>query len=204
MRIDFIADVVCPWCWLGWIRLHKALALRPEVAAEVVWRTYQLRPDLPEEGVPRTPPTGDAAREQAATVALEAAADGVNLNYGAITRMPNTNAAHRLIRWAHGQGRQAQTVEALFAAYFTQGRDVGDPIVLSELAGAAGLDPMRVLDALSRDLDRDAVTAETASARREGVVSVPFIVFDGRLSVMGAQPPERLVRVIDTALRESA
>ncbi len=204
MRIEFIADVVCPWCWLGWRRLHTALAERPSLGVAVTWRAYQLRPDLPEEGVERRPPASEADRERAATVALEAAADGLMLNYAAITRTPNSNAAHRLIRWAHGQGRQDAAVEALFSAYFAQGHDIGDPIVLSEIAGAIGLDPMRVLDALSRDLDRTAVTAETTAALAEGVTSVPFMIVDGRLSVMGAQPAPRLVRVLDTAVQEAA
>lgn len=210
LRIDFIADVVCPWCWLGWRRLQKALALRPDVGATVLWRAYQLDPTLPEEGVDRASymaakfPDADRRRAMAEALAAEAAQDGAVLNNDRITRSPNTNGAHRLIRWAQGSGVGPAAIEATFNAYFTEGRDLGDPVVLSELGAAAGLDPVAVLDALSRDVDRETVAAESAFARSEGVTSVPFLIFDGRLSVMGAQPPDRLVRVIDTAIRERA
>ena len=210
LRIDYIADVVCPWCWLGWRRLGKTLALRSDVPTVVTWRAYQLDPTLPEEGVDRAAymaakfPDAERRRAMAEQLAAEAAQDGAVLNNDRIARAPNTNAAHRVIRWAQAAGRGPQAVEASFAAYFTEGRDLGDPTVLSELGAAAGLDPMHVLDALARDVDRETVAAEVAAARREGVTSVPFMIFDGRLSVMGAQPPDRLVRVVDTAVRERA
>jgi predicted DsbA family dithiol-disulfide isomerase len=210
LRIDFIADVVCPWCWLGWRRLNKALALRPEVESTVLWRAYQLDPGLPEEGVDRAAamaakfPDPERRRALGEALVAEAAKDGAVLNNDLITRSPNTNAAHRVIRWAQGFGRGPAAVEATFAAYFTAGRDLGDPMVLADIGAAAGLDPGFVLGRLAEDLDREAVAAEHQAAWREGVTSVPFMIFDGRLSVMGAQPPERLGRVIDTALRERA
>ena len=210
LRIDFIADVVCPWCWLGWRRLNKALALRPEVDATILWRAYQLDPALPEEGVDRAAymgakfPDADRRRAMGEALAAEAAQDGAVLNNDRITRSPNTNAAHRVIRWAQSQGRGPAAIEATFAAYFTEGRDIGDPIVLSEIGAAAGLDPTFVLGLLAQNVDRETVAAEHAAAYREGVSSVPFMIFDRRLSVMGAQPPERLARVIDTAAKERA
>lgn len=210
MRIDFIADVVCPWCWLGWLRLHKGLALRPEVRAEVLWRAYQLDPTLPEEGVDRAAymaqrfPDPEQRRAAGETLAAEAASDGVQLNSDRIARSPNTNAAHRVIRWAQGQGRQADAAAALFQAYFSDGRDIGDPTVLADCAAAAGLERMRVLDLLSREIDRDSVAAEHASAVEAGITGVPFVIFDGKAAVIGAQTPERYAMAVDKALAKAA
>ena len=166
MQIDFIADVVCPWCYLGWVRLEKALALRPDVKATIIWRPYQLDPSLPDEGVDRhaymAAKFPDAERRQAIGEALTAAAaeDGIVMNLADIPISPNTNAAHRLIRWAQAQGLQQPVLMAVLAAYFTQGRDIGDPLVLADIARQAGMDDVLVLKRLSEDTDKQAIARE--------------------------------------------
>jgi predicted DsbA family dithiol-disulfide isomerase len=210
MRIDFIADVVCPWCWLGWLRLHRALAMRPAVSAEVLWRAYQLDPTIPEEGLDRATymarkfPDPERLRAMGEMLAAEAVRDGATLNYDRIVRSPNTNAAHRVIRWAQGQGRQADAALALFSAYFAEGRDIGDPEVLADCAEAAGLDRTVVLGLLAQDADKASVAQEHAAAVEAGVTGVPFVVINGRLAVAGAQEPERFVLAIDKALKLAA
>ena len=126
MQIDFIADVVCPWCYLGWRRLEKALAMRPDLEATITWRPYQLDPTLPEEGVDRkayyAAKFPDPERREAGAKVLNAAAaeDGITWNLAEIPVSPNTNAAHRLIRWAQGEGLQGPVLEGVLAAYFTE------------------------------------------------------------------------------------
>lgn len=207
MHIDFIADVVCPWCWLGWVRLQKALALRPDVQADVFWRAYQLDPTIPEEGYDRAAymrtKFPDPARRAAMAEVLASAAaeDGLALNLDRIIRSPNTAGAHRVIRWAQGQGRGDAAIAAAFAAYFTEGRDLGAPDVLADIGEAAGLDRLLVLELLSEGVDVDAVRSEHEAASDGGVTGVPFIVFNGRIAVAGADSPERLATVIDKALQ---
>src|SRR3569623_398152 len=53
VRIDFVADVICPFCWVGWARLKRALKERPLIAPQIVWRAFQLDPTTPPEGVDR-------------------------------------------------------------------------------------------------------------------------------------------------------
>jgi predicted DsbA family dithiol-disulfide isomerase len=210
LHIDFIADVVCPWCYVGWRRLEKALAMRPDVTAEVVWRPYQLDPSIPEEGVDRraymaakfTDPERRAAMLEALTTA--AAEDGIEMKLADIPISPNTNAAHRLIRWSQGQGLQRQVLEAVLAAYFTQLRDIGDPVVLADIAQSCGMDRMMVLKLLTEDADKDAVAHEHAQAVRAGVTGVPFMVFGGKVAAVGAEAPERLVLAIDKALEATS
>jgi len=205
MQIDFIADVVCPWCYLGWRRLHKALALRPDLQATVTWRPYQLDPTLPEEGVDRkayyAAKFPDPERREAGAKVLNAAAveDGITWNLADIPVSPNTNAAHRLIRWAQGEGLQGAVIEGLLAAYFSELRDIGDPVVLADIGAAAGMDRLRLLQAFSEGVDKDTVAREHFQAYQAGVSGVPFMIFDGKLAVSGAEPPERLVKAIDKA-----
>src|SRR4051812_23924295 len=151
MIIDVVADVVCPWCYLGWRRLKSALALRPDVEAELVWRPYQLDPTLPEEGVDRKAYMAQKFKDPVKLKAVHAALveggaeEGIAFDFEAIEFSPNTSAAHRLIRWALTAGVQDPVVEALFKAYFTQGLDIGDPMVLADIAEAAGMERLLVL-----------------------------------------------------------
>ena len=206
LLIDLVADVVCPWCYLGWRRLRTAIALRPDVEPLIVWRPYQLDPALPEQGVDRRAYMAgkfkDPVKLKAAQTALVAAGaeDGIVFAFDAIALSPNTSAAHRLIRWGRGAGAQDAVVEGLFAAYFTQGRDIGDPRVLAEIGAAAGLDPLMVLDLLARGADEDLVAREHAMAVAGGITGVPFTIFGGKLAVIGAESPEALATAIDKAL----
>jgi predicted DsbA family dithiol-disulfide isomerase len=210
MQIDFIADVVCPWCYLGWRRLHKALAMRPDIQARVIWRPYQLDPTLPEEGVNRKAYMAakfpDAERRDAIGKILDdnAAEDGIVWDLKAIKVSPNTNAAHRLIRWAQTAGAQEPVLEAVLKAYFSDGKDIGDPVVLADIATAAGMDGLLVLKLLSEGADKDTITREHQMAHEAGVSGVPFMIFDGKIAISGAEPPERLVKALDKAVELAA
>jgi predicted DsbA family dithiol-disulfide isomerase len=210
LRIDYIADVVCPWCWLGWVRLRKAIDMRPDVRAAVAWRSYQLDPSIPETGVDRNAymtaryPDPERRAQMGERLREAAAEDGINLDLGRHARQPNTAAVHRVIRWAQAQGRGADAVDAAFEAYFKHGRDLGDPEVLADIGQAAGLDRLLVLELLSEGVDADAVRQEHEAAADAGVTGVPFIVFDGRLAMVGADTPERLVEAIDRTLARRA
>lgn len=204
--IDVVADVVCPWCYLGWRRLKSAVALRPALDAKLIWRPYQLDPTLPEEGVDRRRYMANKFKDPDKLKAVHAALveggaeEGVRFDFDAIEIAPNTNAAHRLIRWALTAGVQDEVVEALFKAYFTDGLDIGDPMVLGDIAEAAGMERLVVLQLLSEGADKDAVSREHAMAVQGGVTGVPFAIFAGKVAVVGAETPERIVQAIDQAL----
>lgn len=210
LLIDLVADVVCPWCYLGWRRVKSAVALRPDVEPLIVWRPYQLDPSLPEQGVDRKAYMAgkfkDPVKLKAVHTALvEAGAEeGIVFDFDAIALSPNTSAAHRLIRWAHGAGRQDAVVEGLFAAYFTDGRDIGDPQVLAQISAAAGLDPAMILQRLAEGVDKQAIAHEHAMAVQGGITGVPFAIFGGKLAVVGAESPENIAQAIDQALAAAA
>lgn len=134
ISVDIVADLVCPWCWLGKRNWDTAREAVPEIEVETVWRPYQLDPTLPREGKPyrdymKAKFAGeDAARWNAMREHLEQAAPGagIEFRFDAITRRPNTLDAHRLMRWARGQNVADAMAEGLFAAFFRDGRDIGD------------------------------------------------------------------------------
>ncbi|OYV32597.1 MAG: disulfide bond formation protein DsbA [Rhodospirillales bacterium 20-64-7] len=205
LTIDVISDVVCPWCYMGSRRLKAALAARPNVPVEVRWRPFQLDPTIPPEGLDRHEYMArkfgpDRIAEIHLRLETAGREVGIPFAFDAIRRSPNTLDAHRLIRWAQGTGRQTEIVEALFHAYFAEGRDIGERTLLAEIAGAHGLDPDLVRVLLQDGSDEASVREEIATAVRMGVSGVPFFLFGGRFGVPGAQAVEVLTAAIDKAL----
>ena len=197
LTIDVVSDVVCPWCYVGEKRLGLALADEQE-PVEIRWRPFQLDPTIPQGGLDRAEymerkfGKGGRLKEVHDRLTALGAEVGIPFAFDRIRRAPNTLDAHRLIRWAASTGRQAEAVDRLFRAYFTEGLDVGDPAVLVPIARECGLDPERVATLLGGDDDSDAVKAEIAQAQALGVSGVPFFIFAGRLAVSGAQDVEVL------------
>ncbi|MET0338021.1 MAG: DsbA family protein, partial [Caulobacter sp.] len=134
----------------------------------------------------------------------QAAECGVTMNFSIIDKAPNTNGAQRLIRWAGGAGVQAQAAQAVMAGYFTDGRDIGDPVVLADIAEQAGMDRLTVLKLLSEGADREIVAQEHQMAVRAGVNGVPFMIFGGKVAISGAESAENIARAIDKALELAA
>ena len=208
LAIDVFADPVCPWCWIGKRRLEAALAARPEVEAVIRWRPYQLDPAIPPEGLDRDEylesKFDDVARVRATLDQLTAIGrdEGIAFLFADITRAPNTLDAHRAIRWAAEEGPVAQgaLIERLFEAYFTEAEDISDLDVIGRAAEEAGLDWETLRDRLDSDEDVEDVREEIAQARAIGVEGVPCFIFENKLVVMGAHPPEVLVEAMDRAL----
>lgn len=207
LDIDVVSDVVCPWCYVGLKRLRAALAAIPDVATTVRWRPYQLDPSIPSTGVDRRDymvakfGSEERIRDIHARIVPLGSAEGIAFDFDAISVAPNTLDAHRLIRWAGSAGADVQNrlVETLFAFYFEQGKDVGNPAVLVEAAAAAGMDPAIAESLLPTDSDADAVRTEIETAGRMGVTGVPCFILGGRYAVMGAQDSATLAEAIRKA-----
>jgi predicted DsbA family dithiol-disulfide isomerase len=208
LELEVFSDFICPWCYIAHRRLAAARqALAGELALSVVWRPYELNPDMPEAGRDRkeyrTAKFGSwkrSAELDAGTVEA-GAPDGIEFRYDLMRRTPNTLAAHRLV-WSARGDRQDEVAERLFRAYFTQGRDIGDPAVLSAIAQEAGLPEAPAGSAA--DEATVAVRAEQARAASLGLTGVPFHLFGRRLGFSGAVPADELVRRLRLAARETA
>ncbi len=201
--VDVVSDVVCPWCFIGKRHLEAALAGVPDAAGAVVrWHPFELNPDLPAEGIDRRgyleAKFGGPARaaEIYARVREAGRSAGIDFDFDAIARQPNTRDAHRLVAWAQASGDAGALVERLFRAYFLEGRFVGDRDTLAALAADAGYDAAAARAWLASGQGEDAVAAAQSRLRTLGVTGVPFFVFGGTVGLSGAQPPEAMREAI--------
>jgi predicted DsbA family dithiol-disulfide isomerase len=210
LTVEVVSDVACPWCYLGKRRLERAIELVPEIRVSVHWRPYRLDPTIPPEGMDRT---DYVIRKFGSIEALDEAhkrmtdfgmAEGIDYHFERITRSANTINAHRLVRWAAAGGAEDAMVERLFAAYFSEGLDIGAIDILAALAGEVGLEANTVAKRLAGDEDREEVALEIEDAYRIGVTGVPCFIIDQKYAVMGAHPAEALARAITQAAGEKA
>ena len=203
IKLDILSDPICPWCFIGKTNLDRALEQRPDHPFAIEWHPFQLNPDMPPEGMDRRAYMEakfggrDGAVRAYAPVLQAAEKAGLTINFEGITRTPNTLDAHRLIHWAGLEGRQTAAVSALFRAYFVEGRDIGDTTTLADIAGAIGLDRATTERLLASDADADDIRARDAHARERGVTGVPTFVIANQHVVVGAQPTELWLQVID-------
>ena len=207
--VDVVSDVVCPWCYVGKRRLEAALALREGPPVAIHWRPFQLDGTIPAEGLDRvaymTRKFGSLDKIAGIHQRLTAigAQEGIAFDFAAIRRSPNTLDAHRLIRWADGLGRQGDVVEALFRAFFVEGRDIGDRTVLADIAAEQGLDRAAAAAMLVSGTDVEFVTREIEMAHQIGVQGVPFFIFAGKLAVSGAEAAEVLADALAQATQSA-
>lgn len=210
VKLDIMSDPICPWCYIGKANLDRALEQRPDHPFLITWHPFQLNPDMPACGMNRreyleTKFGGkDAAVKAYAPVVESAEKAGLKINLEAIEKTPNTLDAHRLIHWAGIEGRQIPVVDALFKAYFVEGRDIGDADVLADIADSRGMDASVVLRLLATEEDRREMVDRDAAARGMGVTSVPTFIVAGKHAVPGAQPTELWLQVLDDLAQGAA
>ena len=203
--IEVVYDLVCPWCYLGVRRLFRTMRRRPDLMFELSWRPFLLNPDMPRAGMARSDYIirkfggEERARRLYASITEIGAGEGVEFRFDRIRRIPSSVDAHRLVRWAALFGRSSDAADALFAAHFADGHDIGDHAVLRDIAAAIGLDPAGMVQFLRSDDDVDAVHADNLRAHRLGINGVPCFVVAGRHAIAGAQEPEVIERLFDVA-----
>ncbi len=211
LRIDFVSDVVCPWCAIGLASLEQALRqLAGEVAVDLHFQPFELDPTMPAEGadvaetLKRKYGMSDAQLvENQARIRDRGAELGFTFDFSARSRTWNTFDAHRLLHWAGVESpmHQLPLKRALLVANFSEGRDVSDHAVLAELAAGVGLDDARARDVLASGMFADEVRAAERFFQEAGIRSVPAVIIERRLLVSGGQPPEVFVQALRQAAR---
>lgn len=204
IKIDFVSDVSCPWCVIGLKSLEAALAnLAGKVDADINIQPFELNPQMSAEGENMAEhiarkygsSSGQLAQTQE-SIRARGAELGFEFRFGKRSRIYNTFDAHRLLHWAEGSGKQKSLQEALFTAYFTDGRDPSDHRVLQEVAAEAGLDPARARQILDSDEYAHEVRAREQHYLNQGIHAVPAVILNDRYLVQGGQPVEAFERAL--------
>ena len=208
MRIDFVSDVVCPWCAIGLAALEQALErIGDGVHAQIHFQPFELNPQMPPEGEP----TGEHLKkkyglsdaqlvENQERIRQRGAELGFTFAKGGRSRIVNTFDAHRLLHWAGIEGKQSELKHALLSACFTDDRDVSDHDTLATIVSSAGLPEEQARQILASDTYAADVRAAEQMFQRSGINAVPAIIINQRHLISGGQP----VEVFERALREVA
>ena len=213
-QIDVISDVVCPWCFIGKRNLEQALetwrAKHRDQEPMVRWHPFQLNPQLPASGVPRKQYLEnkfggpERAKEIYARVLAAGKRAGIDFAFDAIQVQPNTINAHRMLQFAAERGKQDEMAEVIFRRYFLEGADLSNTQTLADIAQQAGLNREEAAAYLASDANSELIKEQDRRARAIGVEGVPFFIFNQRLALSGAQPPEVIVEAMEKALEEVA
>jgi predicted DsbA family dithiol-disulfide isomerase len=192
LTLDVVSDFACPWCFIGSRRLTEALAGRED--AQVRYHPFLLNADTPAAGADLRDYLrdryGSEPEEMFARVESAARDAGIPLDFSKVRVMPNTLSAHILTAALESPVAQRAFVDAVFTAYFLEGRNISDAAVLTEIAAPHGLRPEQVTVLLANPGLRQRVRELAESMAAQGITGVPFFILNQKLALSGAQPLE--------------
>ena len=208
LSVDVISDVICPWCYIGKRRLEKAIAA-VDAQVKVRWHSFQLNPTMPKEGISRREyrikkfGSWERSMQLDANIVAVGKEEGIHFDFDRMERTPNTLDAHRLIWLADKDDCQDAVVEALFRAYFTEGRDISSRQTLNDVVAEAGLDRQRAEGVMNSEEGMEAIKEAGEQAQRLRVDSVPFFLINDEITLSGAQPPDVFLEAFNQAINSS-
>ena len=214
LKIDIVSDVVCPWCAIGYKKLSEAMAqMNDEVSFIVNWKPYELHPEIPAEGFDKKEYYKMKFGESSGTndrfnlISDEGKKVGIEFNFKKSKNLPNTFLAHRLLWLCRSKNIQNILAEALFYAYFTDGKDIGNQAELIDIASENGLNREEIRKFFKTNLGHDEVLREENRAREMNIFSVPTYIFNKKYLLVGGQEPDTFVaymkKVIEVEVKNS-
>ncbi len=206
LHVEVIADLVCPFCYLGKRRLDNAMEA-VQGPSDVSWFPYQLNPDMPNEGLSfdeyLTLRFGSPANIQPGLDQLvaEGREEDIEFRFDRIERVPNTLHVHQVMYLAEAEGKdQTALAEELMKAFFERGENIADEEILIELAGRHGLSPKDVARIIDDEAAKQVVLSREAQVRASGIGGVPGFLLNRRLLMIGAQDTDAMVNAFDRAM----
>ena len=194
LKIDIVSDVVCPWCAIGYKKLSKAMEdLNEEILFEVNWKPYELHPEIPTEGFNKEEyykikfRNSNSSKDRFNHITEEGKKAGLEFNFDKSKNLPNTFLAHRLLWFSRSKDMQDVIAEALFHAYFTEGRDIGSIHELISISTENGLQKSEIEDFLKTDIGSDEILREELRAKEMKIFSVPTYIFNKKYLLVGGQ-----------------
>ncbi len=206
LQVDVIADLICPWCYLGKRRLDDALSA-VQGPSHVSWYPFQINPAMPLSGMALDEYLekrfGNVEKLQSALddLTLIGKAEGINFNFDKLERVPNSLDAHRLMKLAETEKiSTSDLAENILRGFFESGLDIADRDVLIDIGGGSGLSRTDINETLDNDLSRRIVLSQEAHVRQSGVSGVPNFLINRRLFAVGPQSTESFVKIFDRAM----
>jgi predicted DsbA family dithiol-disulfide isomerase len=206
LQVDVIADLICPWCYLGKRRLDDALSA-VHGPSLISWYPFQINPAMPSSGMSldeyldKRFGSAEKLRPAMDELTLIGKAEGINFDFDKLERIPNTLDAHRLMKLAETEELSTSDLaENILRGFFERGLDIADRDVLIDIGGDSGLSPTVIGEMLDNDLSRRVVLSQEAQVRQSGVTGVPDFLINKRLFAVGAQSTESLVNIFDRAM----
>lgn len=199
LKIEIVSDVVCPWCVIGFRNLKKAIEeLENELSFKISWKPYELHPEIPENGYDKElymqqkfgSNRGNGVYDEIVSIGKDLEFD---FNFSKTKRIPNTFLAHRLLWYARQKNVQNELSEALFYAYFTNGKDVGSIEVLATIAYEVGLDKSEVITFLESDTGAKEVENQELDSIERSIGAVPTYIINDQYLIQGGQQPETFI-----------
>ena len=194
LKIDIVSDVVCPWCAIGYKKLSKAMEdLNEEILFEVNWKPYELHPEIPTEGFNKEEyykikfRNSNGSKDRFNHITEEGKKAGLEFNFDKSKNLPNTFLAHRLLWFSRSKDMQDIIAEALFHAYFTEGRDIGSIHELISISTENGLKKSEIKNFLKTDVGSDEILREELRAKEMKIFSVPTYIFNKKYLLVGGQ-----------------
>ena len=194
LKIDIVSDVVCPWCAIGYKKLSEAMTqLDDQVSFEVNWKPYELHPEIPKEGFDKKEyykikfGESSGSNDKFNFISEEGKKVGLEFNFKKSKNLPNTFLAHRLLWLCRSKDMQDVLAEALFYAYFTDGRDVGNTDELIEISSENGLNREEIKEFFQTNIGHEEVLREENRAREMNIFSVPTYIFNKKYLLVGGQ-----------------
>ncbi len=207
LRIDIVSDVVCPWCVIGFINLQKAIKeLNDRIEFEISWKPYELHPEIPQNGYDKKlyleQKFGNSYGRHSPYKQIEEIGSslGFEFNFSKTKRIPNTFNAHRLLWKAGKDGLQTELSQALFKAYFTDGRDVGSIEVLSDIAHEVGMKKEGIKNFLHSKEGGQETADDEMEFIEKSIGAVPTYFINNKYIIQGGQEPETFVSFLDKIL----
>ena len=204
LKIDIVSDVVCPWCVIGFKNLQKAMKEKEnEINFEINWKPYELHPEIPENGYDKElymqQKFGNSSGRASPYNQIKEIGKSLDFdfNFSKTKRIPNTFNAHRLLWKSKEYGIQTEMSEALFAAYFTDGQDIGSQEVLAEIAEKVGMDKGKIVEFLSSKEGGQETADEEMAFIEKSIGAVPTYFINDKYIIQGGQEPETFISFLD-------
>ena len=200
LKIEIFADIICPWCYIGKKRLENALAERPDIEVTIEWKGFLLNPSIPQYGIDRKQylltKFGHAASSVYSRIEQAGKLSGIDFDFDAIERTPDSRSVHELIIAAGSEGYRLS--EMFYQAYFLDGKDISNSDIQEEILESSNLSQISDLKKITEA--KKLLALDFSQANYLGIDGVPFFVFNSLISLAGAHPEHILLTAIDTAV----